>query len=442
MNPLKTSRTTQHSVQFAAVPSIPAELRSLYLASLIEPQELYVETRVTAGEAVTISLDVTNGGECVVGYIVVHDMTIVELFITDDALRFTTSIMDALFQNGLATRALCKSFDSRTLAAITGRNASMQATGLLFRTIHDDAFTPNPEVKERPGRTGDIDAIVEMHDGFFKNRNEVERDISDRRLTIYESRDGELLGCGIVTPITDGRSSSRETVDIGMVVARPHRGRGIGAYIVANLKHRCLTNGIRPICGCDINNTASRRALENGGFTTDHTLIEFGYTNPTVDDLGETDRDRTRAQVPDPDHSEQRFESVDESDLATIAFLHDCIYDYNVTATGIDNGRTFTFVQRDDDNTIVAGAHGWTWGGSAWLDVLWVADELRSSGTGSALLLTVESVARTQDCAQLALATHTFQASGFYESHGFEIVGYLDQHPSGHGQYIMRKALV
>jgi hypothetical protein len=83
MNPRSITRTTSRSVQFAAVSSIPAELRSLYLASLIEPQELYVETRVTAGQAFTIRLDThdpATRSEDTVGYVVVHDDTIVELF--------------------------------------------------------------------------------------------------------------------------------------------------------------------------------------------------------------------------------------------------------------------------------------------------------------------------------------------------------------------------
>lgn len=124
-----------------------------------------------------------------------------------------------------------------------------------------------------------------------------------------------------------------------------------------------------------------------------------------------------------------------------MAFLHDRLYEFNVAATGIDDGETFTFLRHGDDESIVAGVHGWTWGRSAWIDVMWVAEHLRSTGTGSALLGAAESRARERDCRQLALATHTFQARTFYERHGFAVVSYLDEHPAGHGQFVMRKTL-
>ena len=70
-----------------------------------------------------------------------------------------------------------------------------------------------------------------------------------------------------------------------------------------------------------------------------------------------------------------------------------------------------------------------------------VTKELRSAGSGCALLHASEAEAITRGCLQIALATHTFQARGFYERHNYEVVGYLDQYPAGQGQHFMRKIL-
>jgi GNAT superfamily N-acetyltransferase len=134
------------------------------------------------------------------------------------------------------------------------------------------------------------------------------------------------------------------------------------------------------------------------------------------------------------------IEVVDQPDPADVEFLHDRLYEFNVAATGFDDGRSLTFLWRQG-GVIVAGLHGWTWGATGWIDVLWVAEALRSRGVGSQLLGAAEAEARSRGCAQIALSTHTFQARGFYEHHGFEVTGYLDNHPHGHGQHTMRKRL-
>jgi ribosomal protein S18 acetylase RimI-like enzyme len=41
----------------------------------------------------------------------------------------------------------------------------------------------------------------------------------------------------------------------------------------------------------------------------------------------------------------------------------------------------------------------------------------------------------------MALDTHTFQAPGFYERHGYEVVGEIPNYPAGHSFVQMRKSL-
>jgi GNAT superfamily N-acetyltransferase len=112
-----------------------------------------------------------------------------------------------------------------------------------------------------------------IQDGFFDERSEIESYAADDGLILYETAAAQLMGCGILTRTIPGL----DAVDVGMVVAAEHRRRGIGAHIVAHLKHRCLQAGDRPVCGCGADNYASRRALENAGFATAHSLIEFTY---------------------------------------------------------------------------------------------------------------------------------------------------------------------
>jgi ribosomal protein S18 acetylase RimI-like enzyme len=121
--------------------------------------------------------------------------------------------------------------------------------------------------------------------------------------------------------------------------------------------------------------------------------------------------------------------------------LEEGIIAYNLAATGIDDAQPVTGVVRDFNGELLGGTHGWSWGGTCWIDSLWVREDRRGKGLGTALLRFAEREARARHCHQLALDTHTFQAPDFYLRHGFEIVGRLEGYPEGHARLVMRKLL-
>jgi GNAT superfamily N-acetyltransferase len=54
--------------------------------------------------------------------------------------------------------------------------------------------------------------------------------------------------------------------DLYMEVAEAHRGRGLGSYLVQEIKRACCEAGKRPAARCDPANEGSRRTLEKAGF--------------------------------------------------------------------------------------------------------------------------------------------------------------------------------
>ena len=74
-----------------------------------------------------------------------------------------------------------------------------------------------------------------------------------------------------------------------------------------------------------------------------------------------------------------------EPKLEEVRLLEDRIYEFNVQATGISDGKLFALFSRDDDRNAVGGIFGWTWGATCYLRSLYVPEPLRKQGLGSAL---------------------------------------------------------
>ena len=131
----------------------------------------------------------------------------------------------------------------------------------------------------------------------------------------------------------------------------------------------------------------------------------------------------------------------DEPRLEEVAALDDQLYRHNVAVTGCNDGRWLAIFVRDETGALMAGLHGWTWGGTGFVRTLWVRENLRGQGIGVRLLETAEREAATRGCREMQLDTHGYQAPGFYRRLGYEQIGELPGWPGGTTRMFFRKAL-
>lgn len=122
-------------------------------------------------------------------------------------------------------------------------------------------------------------------------------------------------------------------------------------------------------------------------------------------------------------------------------FLAERIYEFNSKATGYFDGQSFNATKRDGRGAIRAGISGYTWGGCCYVSYLWVDEAERGHGLGAALLSAAEEHARSMRCCVVFVATHSFQAPGFYEHMGYERQTFLRDHPVGHASMMYAKRL-
>ena len=124
------------------------------------------------------------------------------------------------------------------------------------------------------------------------------------------------------------------------------------------------------------------------------------------------------------------------------AFLADRIDEFNSKATGYLDGMLLGGSIRNDAGDVIAGFNGHTWGGCCELTHVWVDERYRGQGLGAVLLRSAEAEAVARGCAQVVLATHSFQAPGFYERMGYVRKYTIEGRPKDYADIIYAKGLL
>jgi len=127
---------------------------------------------------------------------------------------------------------------------------------------------------------------------------------------------------------------------------------------------------------------------------------------------------------------------------ADIKFLGDKIDEYNLAQTKVYDDKYLGIFVRDSHNQIVGGLYGISWCG--WLEItfLWIREDLRKKGYGKELLEMAENEGKARGCKWVLLNTFSFQAPEFYKKFGYQIFGVLDDFPSGHKRYYLKKTVL
>lgn len=113
--------------------------------------------------------------------------------------------------------------------------------------------------------------------------------------------------------------------------------------------------------------------------------------------------------------------------------------EYNIAKGGPYNHEDVWILARGDDGVVLAGLKAHTGYGWMFVDWLWVSPQHRKGGIGSQLLAKAEAIARERGCLGAYLETFSFQAPDFYQRHGFQEFGRIDDYPPGHATIWLKK---
>jgi GNAT superfamily N-acetyltransferase len=132
---------------------------------------------------------------------------------------------------------------------------------------------------------------------------------------------------------------------------------------------------------------------------------------------------------------------TDEVDEAGVEELRNAVIAFNVDVTGYCDGASLGCLLRDQAGRLIAGLDGFTWGGYAMIEWLWVHGDHRHNGLGTRLVEAAEDEAAIRGCVVVRVNTHTFQAPGFYARLGYSQIGVAEDTPLGYGEVFLQKRL-
>ena len=124
-----------------------------------------------------------------------------------------------------------------------------------------------------------------------------------------------------------------------------------------------------------------------------------------------------------------------------IQYVRESLNQFNKGIVGDDGHTPLSIVEYDNDGNVIGGILGGTYWGWMYIDILWVHEEHRNRGIGSCLLSRAEQEAVRRGCHHVHVDTMSWQAPGFYQKHGYELIGILPDIPQGNQKYLLMKAL-
>lgn len=130
---------------------------------------------------------------------------------------------------------------------------------------------------------------------------------------------------------------------------------------------------------------------------------------------------------------------VAESRLDEVNELIAGVRRYNDEQVGPAQSVPLSVLARAEDGTLVGGVSGRTVYEHFLIEVVWVDERCRGQALGRRLMELSEQVAIARGCVAAQVDTLSFQAPGFYERLGFEVVGAIRNFPAGHDRYFLLK---
>jgi len=124
------------------------------------------------------------------------------------------------------------------------------------------------------------------------------------------------------------------------------------------------------------------------------------------------------------------------------AVIRGGLSEYNAEQAGYRDSRPLGVLISDPKTgEVIGGLLGRTSMGLLFVDLFFLPEGLRKNRIGARIMAMAEDEARRRGCSGAVLFTVMFQAPGFYERQGYQVLGRIECDPPGHTRICMTKRL-
>ena len=242
------------------------KLRANYSNTLTTPIDGYWENVVIDNSA---CYEISYNKKIIGHFSVNAHKTLVEFYILKEYYTYSQEIFKYIIKSDMIEDAAVSTKQSEFLSLCLDFQKSVYVSSYLFTDTENKKYELDhyENISFRLAKKSDIQAInikcEQRPRGYYEELIE-----NDQLFVLY---DGDiLLGIG---EFRISKTHHGQYGDIGMIVAEEHRRKGVGTYIIIQLKEHCYKKNIKPMASCDSKNIASINTLIKAGFISDHRII-------------------------------------------------------------------------------------------------------------------------------------------------------------------------
>jgi len=236
-----------------------------YIKTLESPIDGYWENVVIGNsQCYEIIYDGKKAGH----FFVDSHKTLVQFYIFPQYFVHAPQIFEYIIANDIVENAAVSTKEREFLALCLDYHKSISIDQYLFIDNKNTKYelANFKDISFRLANKNDI-GIIKMKcdpafDGYYEEL------VENNQLFV-------LYSCDILLGIGEFRifKSNDQYGDIGIIVTEEHRKKGVGTYIITQLKEHCYRNNLKPMACCNVKNIASKNTLEKSGFVSKHRIV-------------------------------------------------------------------------------------------------------------------------------------------------------------------------